>query len=356
MSQKKLLIAAGGTGGHVFPAQALAHDACIRGWEVHFITEKRGAQWKGFDENVKLHKIMTGNFGDGSLVKKLLNIVFLGVGVLQSILLMWWIRPQAIVGFGGYPSFPALIGSLFHPTKRIVHEQNAVLGRVNRWLHPILDKVAISIPLTKKYTKTVQTGMPVRPAVRVGRVDPYPPLSGTINIVVLGGSQGAKVFSEVLPTAFETIRNTTQVDLNIIQQCREELLSETKEAYQKTGIKVELTPFIEVVSEVLVKAHLVISRAGASSIAEVTTVGRPSILIPYPWAMDDHQTANAEAIKKKGAAWVMDEERFKQGHFTILLRDLLLDPDKLSQAAQKAKKIGPIDATDKLIKLIEGKL
>lgn len=355
-SKKRLMIAAGGTGGHVFPAQALANYLCDQGWDITVIQEKRGSRWTGFDKRVRVLTILTGHFGRGGLFKKLMNMALLPVGCVQSLVYLYRFRPQGVIGFGGYPSFPVLAASLFYPTKRFVHEQNAILGRVNRWLFPFLDHVAVSIPLVEPRVKTTLTGLPVRPQILEGRKHPYPPLKEPFTIAVLGGSQGAKIFSDVLPVVFKALKEQGGPRIKLIQQCRKENLEETQQVYEKEGIEVELTPFIEDISEVLVKSHLIISRAGASSLAEVTTVGRPCILVPYALAMDDHQSANAAYVQKAGAGWVLTERSLKGGEMLPLLKDLLAQPRRLTEAANRAKDIGPVQATQTLGRLIKTQL
>ena len=351
--QRTVLIAAGGSGGHVFPAQALAQELCNQGWKVSFVLESRGSQWKGFDKRLKLYKIQTGYFGQGNPLKKALNLCLLFVGFCQSLFHIYRLRPHVVIGFGGYPSLPVLLASLFYRTKRIIHEQNAVLGRVNRWMHPFVHKAALSIPLVRPYSKTELTGLPVRSQILKARTHPYPEMKESFIITVLGGSQGARIFSEELPPVFKALMQEKCPTLEIIQQCRKEFLLKTQKAYAKVGLTAQITPFIENISEVLVKSHLVISRAGASSIAELTTVGRPSILVPYPHAMDDHQTANALHIQRAGAAWILNEEDLKKGKLLSLLRDLFRHPNKLKNAAGCAKAIGSIDAIGKIIRLMD---
>lgn len=354
MSKKprRIIISAGGTGGHVFPAQALAKKLCDLDWEVHFVSESRGSRWEGFDSRLIRKKISTGELGRGNLVQKLLASLNLLIGILQSIMYIFKVRPHCVIGFGGYPSFPVLVASLFYPTKRIVHEQNAVLGRVNRWMMPFIHKVACSFPIVQKGDKISLVGMPVRDGIVEASNIPYPGIEKEFIITVLGGSQGAKIFSDSLPSIFKKISEETDLKLKIIQQCREELLDSTRMTYKKTGLDYEITPFIDPISAVLKKTHLVISRAGASTIAEVMNMGRPSILVPYPLAMDDHQRRNAEFVQEKGACWVLEDKELRSGKLDKLLLSLIQDIPQLKKAALCARQISPRNATDKLVDLI----
>jgi UDP-N-acetylglucosamine--N-acetylmuramyl-(pentapeptide) pyrophosphoryl-undecaprenol N-acetylglucosamine transferase len=282
----------------------------------------------------------------------------LGLGVMQARALLARLKPAAVIGFGGYASVPTMVAASLLGVPTAIHEQNAVLGRANRLLAGRVRRIATSFAQVAHIERAVaakvtHTGMPVRPAVAALRDTPYaaPNGKGPLRLLVLGGSQGARVLSEVVPAALATLPESLRHRLAVSQQCRPEDLEGVRQAYAGTGIDATLESFFQDVPERMAAAHLVIARSGASTVAELTTLGRPAILVPYPHAIDDHQTANAHAVDETGAAWLMPQEVFTVDALAARLDALFTQPGTLARAAGCARAAGRPDAAQRLADL-----
>jgi UDP-N-acetylglucosamine--N-acetylmuramyl-(pentapeptide) pyrophosphoryl-undecaprenol N-acetylglucosamine transferase len=351
-----IILATGGTGGHVFPAQALAAALIARGRSVVVITDKRGAV---FGDAVPTHRIRAATATDsfGGLARAALDI---GLGTLQARRLLRRLKPAAVVGFGGYPSLPTMFAAVSLKVPTVIHEQNAVLGRANRLLAPRVGRIATSFEQVigmgeAERAKAVAVGNPVRPAIARlhGTVYPPPQTDGPLSILVLGGSQGARVFSEVLPAATALLPALLRARISIVQQCRPEDLEAARAAYAALGMAPELSTFFDDVPERLARAQLVIARAGASTMAELAVSGRPAILVPYPHATDDHQTANARALDEAGAAWLVPQDAFRPQTLAARLESLLTNIGQLPAHAAAARAAAHPDAAERLADVVE---
>jgi UDP-N-acetylglucosamine--N-acetylmuramyl-(pentapeptide) pyrophosphoryl-undecaprenol N-acetylglucosamine transferase len=358
-----VVLAAGGTGGHVFPAEALASELLGRGYRLALVTDRRGAVFGGTLGQLETHRIQAGGIAGRGPLARLRAVVDLGLGVMQARALLGRLRPAVAVGFGGYASVPGMVAAALAGIPTVIHEQNAVLGRANRLLAARVGRIAISFPEVthvdpRLVSHLVHTGMPVRPQIAALRDTPYPSVEadGPLRLLVLGGSQGARVLSEVVPAALLALPEALRARLHVAQQCRPEDLEAVRAAYEGSGVSVTLEPFFADVPERLAAAHLVIARAGASTVAELTALGRPAILIPYPHAIDDHQTANAQAIEEHGGAWLMPQDGFTAETLALRLGQLFAAPETLGRAAACAGRAGRADAAHRLADLVVGRI
>ncbi len=347
-------LVAGGTGGHVFSAQALAQELVSRGCNLALFTDHRGADFGDLPTEVALHTIRAGRLS-GGITAKLGGLVAITRGMIEAGRLLREIKPSLVVGFGGYASVPTMLAARWQRLPTLIHEQNAVLGRANRLLAPMAGAIATSFEdvarLTRRHkAKATRTGNPVRPAISAIRTAPYPSL-GTdhrLNLLIMGGSQGAAVFGRVLPNTIAFMPSFARARLVISHQCRAEDINRVRSIYKALDLNATVEPFFDDVPQRLRQAHLVIGRAGAGTVAEVTAAGRPAILVPYPFAMDDHQSANARAIAASGGGWVFTERDFTASRLATMLSSFLENPEALSDAAAAARKLGIPDAASRL--------
>jgi UDP-N-acetylglucosamine--N-acetylmuramyl-(pentapeptide) pyrophosphoryl-undecaprenol N-acetylglucosamine transferase len=359
-----IVIAAGGTGGHFFPAEALALELIGRGHRIVLMTDQRSGALNSpvFYDREQIVLSGAGIAGRG-LRRGGQAAGALAAGVLQARQHLAGLGAAMIVGFGGYPSLPPVLGSrllLRHRPHILLHEQNAVLGRANRLLARAADLVALSFEPTSavpRGTPTRLTGNPVRGEIAALHRKPYMPPAddAPLRLLVLGGSLGARVLSDVVPAALTTLPDPLRRRLSVVQQCRAEDLDRVRAAYAAAGIAAELAPFFTDVAVRLAAAHLVIGRAGASTIAELTAVGRPAILVPLPGAIDDHQTANARALTAAGGAWLMPQMQFAPPALAALLPQVLT-PATLAAAAAQASSLGRPGAAHALADLVEARI
>ena len=356
--KRPVILAAGGTGGHIFPAEALAEVLLGMGERVILVTDRRFAHFKtGALSKIEKRTIRSGTIG-GSLHRKLFGAAGLLLGIMQAKKILRELNPKVVVGFGGYPSFPTVFSASGLGIPTVIHEQNSVLGRANRLLGPRVNRIATSFPSTmmmadKDKSKLFMTGNPVRTSIRALKDVPYPSVSqdGKMHILVTGGSQGASVFSQVVPGALANLPAALRARVRIDQQCREVDLEETKETYRKLGIDVDLASFFVDLPARLAASHLVIARSGASTVSELAVAGRPAILVPLPTAMDNHQYYNANAFEDVGGGWVMTQDGFTVASLSARLEAFLTAPATLTKAAENAKKLGSPDAAEKLAAL-----
>lgn len=359
ISENLIVLAAGGTGGHVFPAEALAAELTKRGYRLSLITDYRGVALG----NLETHRIRAGGIAGKNFTALLRNGPELAIGTLQSWSLLKKLKPRVVIGFGGYASVPTMLAATFCNYNSIIHEQNAVLGRANRLLASRVKRIATSFKCTRlvpnsALNKVVYTGMPVRPDFAAVRKIPYPDLSNKseIRLLVLGGSQGAHIFSKVVPEAISRLSVELKSRIFISQQCRPEDLEKTRDIYRRLKVNVDLKSFFNDVPEQFARSHLLLSRAGASTVSEAVTVGRPAILVPYPYAVDDHQTFNSHALDEVGGGWLMAQESFTPDNLAERLSSLLTVPKILKQAANCVKNSGQPDAAVKLADAVCGLL
>lgn len=355
-----IVLSAGGTGGHVFPAEALAAELIRRGYRLALITDLRGQAFGGALGTLDLFRVRAGGIAGRGLVKRLRAVCELAIGTLEAFAILRRLQPAAVVGFGGYASVPAILAAIRSGHPVLLHEQNAVLGRANRLFAKHAHRIAISIAETKLLptkdpSRIVHTGMPVRPAVADVRNRPYPALQADapIHLLVTGGSQGASVFARVAPDALTRLPESLRSRIRIAQQCRAEDVAQVRKAYADAGIHAEIETFFTDIPERLAQAHLAIVRSGASTVAELTCVGRPAILVPYPHAVDDHQTANAQSLDNVGGGWLMPESAFTADSLAQRLKDLFTLPAALEKAAVCAKTAGRPDAAERLADLVD---
>ncbi len=361
MSADRLIIlAAGGTGGHVFPAEALARELRGRGYKLALITDRRGGAYGGALGEIETFRVRAGGIAGKGPLAKIRSVAELGMGTLQARSLLKDMQPRAVVGFGGYASIPTMMAASLLHVPTILHEQNAVLGRANRLLAKRAAAIAVSFPEsrgipTRDTAKVTHTGMPVRSSVLDVRDVPYPSFTDNrpFNVLVLGGSQGAHVLSEVIPEAIGKLSPGLQSRVKITQQCRPEDLENVRAQYRVLKIDAELESFFDDVPKRLADAHLVISRSGASTVAEILAVGRPALLVPYRYATDDHQSLNAHAVDEVGAGWLIPETDFNADSLAARLESMFGMKTVLEKAAKAARKASRPDATERLATLVE---
>ncbi len=358
-ASRHFVLAAGGTGGHLIPAFALATELHARGHHVALITDERGANIPGKPEFLTAHVLPAGRFGKNPLrwiggVRAVLEGRNMALRLFESF------EPAAVIGFGGYPAMPALLAATSAKIPSLVHEQNAVLGRVNRILAGRVDGIATSYPtvdrLKRKYAdKTHLVGNPVREEVLALRDKDFPTLTeeGLLRVLVTGGSQGASVLSEVVPDGLAMLPPALRLRLQVTQQCRSEDVDAVRERYATHDIPAELGTYFEDMHERLADAHLFIGRAGASTIAELTAVGRPAILVPLPIATDDHQASNTGEMVKAGGARMIRQTGFTPKELAKQIQALAQNPASLSNAAHGAWNCGRPKAAQDLADLVE---
>ena len=356
---RRYVLAAGGTGGHLTPAFALAHELERRGHEVALITDARGAAIPGKPDFLQAHVLPAGRFGKNPLRwPNAAGAVIEGRTLARR--LYRDLAPSAVVGFGGYPALPALLAAAAAGIPAVIHEQNAVLGRVNRLLAGRVDAIATAYPQVdrlkvKHGAKVHLVGNPVRPAVLALRDEDYPSFTaqGPLRVLVTGGSQGARVLSQVVPQGLAQLAPDLRARLQVIQQCRPEDIEAVRALYAGHGIPAELASYFENMQARLADAHLFIGRAGASTVAELTAVGRPSILVPLPIATDDHQAVNVREVTAAGGARSIRQHDFTPEALAAAVTEMARVPADLAAAAHAAWNCGRPDAAEKLADLIE---
>jgi UDP-N-acetylglucosamine--N-acetylmuramyl-(pentapeptide) pyrophosphoryl-undecaprenol N-acetylglucosamine transferase len=357
---KLVALAAGGTGGHLFPAQALAEVLGARGHDIHLVTDERVQDYgKSFPAS-QTHIIPSASVSLSKPFKVPGNLFRLYSGVAKAKMLFAQQRPSVVVGFGGYPSLPPLWAATSMRIASIVHEQNAVLGRANKMMAGRVDAIATSFEKVFKLSpraeaKVVLTGNPVRHLALEFTRAPYPTISAAsrLSIVVFGGSQGARFFSDVMPDAVKLLPESIRRRLSIVQQCRVEDLQRVEQLYGQLGVEARLSHFFSNMPQEIADSHLVICRSGASSIAELGVIGRPAILVPLPHAIDNDQQKNAESFAAMGAGHIRPQNTLDPQALADLLQQLLSAPQTLKDAAIAAAQHGKPDAAQKLADLVE---
>ena len=359
MTKKIVVIAAGGTGGHLFPAAAFAEEMFRRNWRVILMTDARGRRYaEGFPaERIEDVPAASMSMNPITAIPAALKIMR---GIDAAKKRFKDLPPSLVAGFGGYPSFPALMAARAHKVPILIHEQNSVLGRVNRAMATSASIVACGFERLDRLPEKVAdrkrvVGNPVRLPILAVRERPYPeaPAGGRLNVLIIGGSQGARLFGEVIPAAFALLPQALRARLDVVHQVREEQVEAAKKVYKKAAINADVAPFFTDMGQRLGATHLVISRAGASSVTELQVAGRPAILIPFAAAADDHQTANAEGLTSVGAADLFTEQEFESGPLAALLERRLADPHGLAVRAAAARASAKPEAAKTLADLAE---
>ncbi|WP_237155348.1 undecaprenyldiphospho-muramoylpentapeptide beta-N-acetylglucosaminyltransferase [Oryzibacter oryziterrae] len=355
---RPILIAAGGTGGHLFPAESLAHELIARGYDIHLATDHRATNYGHEFPATATHIIASATFGDRSLIGLVKSGFRLVRGQIQSLALVSRLKPAVAIGFGGYPTLPPLLAASLLGRPTIVHEANAVMGRANRFLASRVTAVATSFSETGLLgdagAKAVFTGNPIRPKV-LAAVAPYdaPEAGGKLRLVVFGGSQGARVFADLVPPALERLPSSILDRLRLVQQVRAEDMDRVGAVYGRLGLDHEIAPFFTDLPERMAAAHLVVCRSGASSVSELTVIGRPSILVPLPHALDNDQKTNALGLEKAGGAIMAEQASLTPDRLAGLIAELADDPARLTAMAAAAKAEGRPDAVRRLADLVE---
>jgi UDP-N-acetylglucosamine--N-acetylmuramyl-(pentapeptide) pyrophosphoryl-undecaprenol N-acetylglucosamine transferase len=355
---KLVLLAAGGTGGHLFPAQALAVALKARGIEVDLATDERAERYGHDFPARQTHMIPSATIRGRDPVSMAKTLATLGIGAMKSLRLLRKVRPAAVVGFGGYPTLPPVLAATLRGIPTVIHDANAVMGRANRMLAPRVKAIATSFPnmtldaaLAEKATFT---GNPVRPAVIAAGAQPFAALEpgGPFRLLVTGGSQGARVMADIVPPAIERLAPELRARLDVVQQARGEDETRVREAYAQLGVKAEVAPFFSDLPARIAAAHLVVSRSGASTVAELAVIGRPAFLIPLPHALDQDQLANANVLAKAGGAVVLRQDDLTPASLAAEIEALAADSAKLSAMAAGAKSAGMHDAAERLADLV----
>jgi UDP-N-acetylglucosamine--N-acetylmuramyl-(pentapeptide) pyrophosphoryl-undecaprenol N-acetylglucosamine transferase len=358
MGERTILLSAGGTGGHLFPAEALAHEMTQRGWSVHLATDQRAERYAGGFPAVAVHSVPSATFGSRNPFAMAHSGWTLWRGFVRSSSILQRLKPAIVVGFGGYPTLPPLFAATRRNIPTLIHEQNAVMGRANRALAARVTAIAGGFMAQGEgdaADKMVVTGNPVRPAVIEAAKSAYPSFNGEkpFRLLVFGGSQGAQFFSEAVPPAIGALPEEARARIAVTQQARPEDEAAVRAAYAEMGVAAEVSPFFTDLAQRMAAAHLVVSRSGASTVSEIAVIGRPALLVPYPHALDHDQAANAAALQAKGGAQVIAQKDLDPAKLSRLLADAMNDPDRLARTAAGAKAAGKPDASALLASLVE---
>jgi UDP-N-acetylglucosamine--N-acetylmuramyl-(pentapeptide) pyrophosphoryl-undecaprenol N-acetylglucosamine transferase len=348
-----IVLAAGGTGGHLFPAQALAGVLARRGWNIVVMTDRRFANYATHFPGATVQTVPSSPFSSILAPFKIM------AGIITAIFKLLSLKPAAVIGFGGYPSVPVMMAAVGLGLPTAVIEQNTVVGRANRLVMNRVTKVAAAFALARfapnDRSKIVLTGNPLRPEVEAlyGKLYEPPHGGGALRLLVFGGSQGARAFSEIVPAALTRLPHDMKLRLSVVQQCRPEDLEQVKAIYANAEIRADLRPFFHDLPQRMAEAHLVIGRSGAGTVAELMAIGRPAILVPLPTAMDDHQTDNATLLSQAGAAWLVAQKNLDAQALAELLLQLWRDPAQLAQKAEAAHKLAIPHAAETLADMVE---
>lgn len=359
-STRPIMIVAGGTGGHMFPGVALARELSLRGHRVVFVSDSRGAAVSrenlGLPPEIERYAVSAGRLG-GSVLITVKGVLALIKGFAEARRLVRRLQPALAVGFGGYPTVPPILAAGFAGVPTVIHEQNAVLGRANRRLARGARAFALSFEHTSKLNdagaaRARVVGNPVRGEIAALAARPYAPPTDIVQLLVLGGSLGAQVFSKIVPAAFETMTPEARLRFRVSQQCRPEDIDAVRASYRALQMPVELATFFDDVPQRLARAHMVICRSGASTVAELTAAGLPALYVPYPHAADDHQTDNARAIEAGGGGWVIPQPEFTPGALAGWLEESLDNSDALADVAEAARRLGNPAAAERLADMV----
>jgi len=357
MDKGTILLSAGGTGGHLFPAEALAHEMTARGWAVHLATDERAERYASRFPAEGIHSIASATFGSRNPLHLTRAGLTLWRGFRQASTLLQRLKPKAVIGFGGYPTLPPLYAATRRGLPTLIHEQNAVMGRANRALAERVTAIAGGFLQKAEGAvadKIVVTGNPVRPAV-IASATPYlpPATDRPFHLLVFGGSQGAQFFSEAVPPAIATLPEMKKRRIVVTQQARPEDEASVRNRYERMGVTAEISPFFSDMAKRMAAAQLVLSRSGASTVSEIAVIGRPAFLVPYPHALDHDQAANAAALAAAGGAEVHRQETLSAARLAGLINSAMEEPKRLSAMAASAKSVGRPNAAQLLADLAE---
>jgi UDP-N-acetylglucosamine--N-acetylmuramyl-(pentapeptide) pyrophosphoryl-undecaprenol N-acetylglucosamine transferase len=354
-----ILLAAGGTGGHLFPAEALGVELMKRGFRVRLATDARALRYSGLFSRDTIDVVPSETLRGRNPISLARTGFTLAAGMAIAVYLLRKLRPAAVVGFGGYPTLPPLMAARLLGIPGIIHDANAVLGRANRFLSSRVSAIATSLPGVldrdpQLASKTTTVGTPMRPAILAASAVKYasPEPSGPFRLLVTGGSQGARVMADIVPPAIEKLEPSLWGRLSLTQQVREEDMTRVRAVYDRLKIKAELAPFFTDLPARLAANHLVVSRSGAGTVAELAAIGRPSILVPLPGAIDQDQFANAGVLSEAGGALRIVQSEFTPDRLAAEISALAADPAKLAGMAKAARNAGRLDATERLADLV----
>ncbi len=360
MSRGTVMLAAGGTGGHLFPAQALADELSRRGFDVDLITDTRGHAYGADFPARKIYKVAAATFRGRSPIEATKTLGTLGNGFQAAYKIMGEAQPKAIIGFGGYPTLAPILAAMGRGIPSAIHEQNSVMGQANRFLAPMVKAIACSFDGTKYLegkllAKVRLTGTPMRKAVLALQNMPYRPPSSQaqLNLLVFGGSQGAQYFSDIMPHALQLLPEQIRDRLFVTQQCRGEDIDRVFDSYEAAGVAAELATFFDDLPERMANAHLIVSRSGATTVAELCALGRPAILVPLPHAKDNDQLENANRLEAAGGAFCFPQGSLTPERLSGTIRRLFEDPGALVKAASIALSMANVAAVEKLGDLME---
>ena len=357
LGRAPVLVAAGGTGGHLFPAEALAAALMRRGVTVHLATDHRAARYGEAFSDEAVHVIASATLRAHNPIAAVRTVVTLGSGLLEAWALIGRLRPAAVVGFGGYPTIPPVLAAAWRRVPTLIHDANAVIGRANRFLAPRVSAIATTFPNVFSNhpdleAKAKLTGNPVRPAVVAAAATPYPQPGKRLRLLVVGGSQGARILADVVPVAIERLGPDLRMRLSVVQQARAEDLERVRNAYATLSVTAEVAPFFADLPARMAAAHLVVSRSGASTVAELAAIGRPAILIPLPHALDQDQFANAGVLEATGGAIRVVQKDFTPRRLAADLAALAVAGGRLMGMAAAARSLGRLNAADRLAALV----
>jgi UDP-N-acetylglucosamine--N-acetylmuramyl-(pentapeptide) pyrophosphoryl-undecaprenol N-acetylglucosamine transferase len=358
MADRTILLAAGGTGGHLFPAEALAHELSARGWTVQLATDSRAERFAVNFPGARIHPISAATLASKNPLALARSFWTIFRGVRQASAVIAKEKPAAVVGFGGYPTLPPIYAATRRGVPTLIHEQNAVMGRANKALAGRVSAIAggfLADGNGAYQGKTVLTGNPVRPAVMAAAEVPFdvPEADGPFRLLVFGGSQGAQFFSDAIPPAIALLPEDQRRRLRITQQARPDDEAKVLEAYEALGVEAEVSAFFGDMAERMAKSHLVVSRSGASTVSEISVIGRPALLVPYPHALDHDQAANAAMLAAAGGAELYAQAALSPERLAELIGGLMGDPERLAAMAKSARSAGKPDAARLLADLTE---
>jgi len=358
-AQPLVVVAAGGTGGHLFPAEALAVALGKRGVTVDLATDERAVHYGHDFPARETHIIPSATLRTRNVASLVPASWRLIRGVFVADRAFGRLKPAAVIGFGGYPTIPPLLAAAFRRIPTLIHEQNGVMGKANKLLAPLVRAIATSLPGVvdrdpKLAAKATHTGNPVRPAVIEAAKVVYaaPGRPGPLNLLVFGGSQGARIMADIVPPAVELLPVGVRANLVVTQQARGEDTDRVRATYERLGVKAEIAPFFADLPARIAQSHLVVSRSGASTVAELAAIGRPAILVPLPHALDQDQLANARVLEQAGGAIRIDQAAFTPEKLASELAGIAADPERLAMMAQRARAAGALDAADRLAELV----
>jgi UDP-N-acetylglucosamine--N-acetylmuramyl-(pentapeptide) pyrophosphoryl-undecaprenol N-acetylglucosamine transferase len=354
-----ILLAAGGTGGHLFPAEALGVELMKRGFRVRLVTDSRALRYSGLFTRDTIDVVPSETVRSRNPLSLARTGFTLAAGMAVAVYLLRKLKPAAVVGFGGYPTLPPLVAARLCGVPSVVHEANAVLGRANRFLASRVSAIATSLPGVldrdpQLASKTTTIGTPMRPAILAAAVVKYavPDAAGPLRLLVVGGSQGARVMADIVPGAIEKLEPSLLGRLQLTQQVRDEDMTRVRAIYDQLRVSAELAPFFNDLPARLAANHLIISRSGAGTVSELAAIGRPSILVPLPGSIDQDQFANAGVLSEVGGALRIPQTEFTSDRLAAEISAFAAEPSKLAGMADSARKVGRLDAAERLADLV----